>query len=65
MVPSPSVESLLEVCTDSSATIIEGQRDDNIEDIDACPEITNEVVARRQRRMEWEERGRFPSKQQW
>ena len=65
MVPSPKVESLLEDCTNSSATIIEGQREDNTEDIDACPQITNEQTARRQRRMEWQERGMFPSQEQW
>ena len=55
---------MLEDHTDSLATITEEQREDKIEDIDACPEITNEPVARRQCRMEWEERGRFPSKEQ-
>ena len=37
MVPSPRVESLLEDRTDSSTTIIAGQRENNTEDIDANP----------------------------
>ena len=65
MGPSPNVESLLEVHTDSSATITEGQREENAEDINAYPQITNDPAARRQRIMEWEERGRFPSKEEW
>ena len=47
------------------ATITEGQREENAEDINACPQITNDPAARRQRIMEWEERGRFPSKEEW
>ena len=58
MVPIPRVESLLEDRTDSLATITIVQREDNTEDIHACPQITNEQVARRQSRMEWEEWGR-------
>ena len=65
MVPSPNVESLPEVHTDSSATITEGQREENAEDINTCPQITNDSAARRQHIMEWEERGRFPSKEEW
>ena len=65
MVLSPNAQSLSEGRTDSSATITEGEREDNAEDIDACPQITDDPAARRQRIMEWEERGRFPSKEQW
>ena len=65
MVSSTNVESLPEVHTDSSATITEGQREENAEDINTCPQITNDSAARRQRIMEWEERGRFPSKEEW
>ena len=37
MVPSPNVESLLEDRIYSLATMTEGQREDNAEDIDAYP----------------------------
>ena len=65
MVPIPRIELLLEDRTHSSATIIARQWEDSTEDIDACPQITNELVARRPHKMEWEEKGRFPSKAQW
>ena len=61
MVPSPKLEPLLEDHTNSSAIIIEGQREDNIKDIDVCPQIIDEPVARKHCRIDWEERGRFPS----
>ena len=62
MLPRPKVGSFLEDCTNSSATIIVGKREDNIEDIDACPQITNESIVRRQRKMEWEEREGSPER---
>lgn len=65
MVPSPRVKSLLEDRTDSSAKITARQREDNTEDINACPQIADGPATRRQSRMEWEERGKFPSKDQW
>ena len=65
MVPSPRVELLLEDRTNSSKTITKRQKEDNLQDIDVCPQITDELATRRQRRMEWKERGRFLSKEQW
>ena len=50
--PSPRAESLLEDCINSSATIIEEQREENTKDIDAFCQITDELASRRQHKME-------------
>ena len=59
------MQALLEVLTDPLATITEGQGEDGTEDTDSCPQVIDEPEPRRQRRMEWEETARFPSKEQW
>ena len=64
MVNAPQLPALLEDLTDPSATISEGEGN-NEEDRAPCPTSRNEPPAKRQRRVDWQEMSRFQSKEQW
>ena len=61
---TPRVVALVQDVTDPKATISEsfGRSE---EDTTGSPAYTGEPAARRQRRMDWQEKSKFPSKQQW
>ena len=61
---TPGVVALVHDVTDPEATISENL-DRSEEDTTGSPANTGEPIARRQRRMDWQEKSRFPSKQQW
>ena len=61
---TPGVVALVQDVTDPEATISESLGRSE-EDTTGSPANTGEPAARRQRRMDWQEKSRFPSKQQW
>ena len=61
---TPGVVALVQDVTDPKATISESL-DRSEEDTTGSPANTGEPAARRRRRMDWQEKSRFPSKQQW
>ena len=63
-VDTPQLQALPEDLADPSATIFEGEGN-NEEDKAPCPTSRNEPQAKRQRRVDWQEMSRFQSKEHW
>ena len=61
---TPGVVELVQDVTDPEATISESLGRSE-EDTPGFPINIGEPTARRQRKMDWQEKPRFPSKQQW
>ena len=63
-VDTPQLQALVEDLADPSATISEGEGN-NEEDMAPCLASRNEPPAKRQQRVDWQEMSRFQSKEQW
>ena len=61
---TPQLQALPEDLANPSATISEGDKNSE-EDRAKCPTSYNELAAKRQRRVDWQEMPRFDSNEQW